>query len=258
MQQFWRTLLAVSGWVGILYLYPNIRDLPETYPSLAWVAEMERETALFIFTFVLVAYVAVIDARPFLRKHFTRHQFVAGNVEVRSFHFKAQDETLWRNTYWLPVFNTRNDSRQIKNLRAYIFAVVQWYPSSIGNDKKESIDLNNGERALIHLGDSLSREPLGVPEGEIEAPNATSFLKNAKNGHLFFTTGNSGFPVQTAGESCKPDDYPFFVHVLGEDVKSKLFRIVFTCADFRPKLTVPSKIGEPLEPHTIISEMTKP
>ncbi len=62
-----RVLLGFGGWIGLIYLPADILDLPQTYPILSWLFNMDRETALAWFSGILVAYLIYIELSPYVK-----------------------------------------------------------------------------------------------------------------------------------------------------------------------------------------------
>jgi hypothetical protein len=60
-----RALLGFGGWVGLAYAPADIMGLPDAYPFLRGIAEMERESLLLWFSGALVIYLIWVEVgRP--------------------------------------------------------------------------------------------------------------------------------------------------------------------------------------------------
>ena len=63
-------MVVLTFWLGVAYAPSDLFGLTEAYPWLERVMEVDREAILIGFSFLLVLYVAWIDARPYFRKFF--------------------------------------------------------------------------------------------------------------------------------------------------------------------------------------------
>lgn len=62
-----RVALGLGGWLGLAYAPADIAGLPDTYPFLRIISDMERETLLLWFSGILVAYLVIVEVRPYIR-----------------------------------------------------------------------------------------------------------------------------------------------------------------------------------------------
>lgn len=81
MRKIIKSLVRVAFWVGgligLAYVPADIAGLPETYPVLRVVTDMERETLLFWFSSGLVIYLIYVEIRPYLREWRRRQSWVS-------------------------------------------------------------------------------------------------------------------------------------------------------------------------------------
>lgn len=69
MLRILKAFIAVGGWLGLIYLPADLVGLPETYPFLNRLSDMNRETLLIWFSGLLVAYLLFVELRPYLRNY---------------------------------------------------------------------------------------------------------------------------------------------------------------------------------------------
>lgn len=60
-------LVYLGGWLGLIYMPADIVGLPEAYPFIRPMLDMERETLLIWFSGFLVAYLVFVELRPYWR-----------------------------------------------------------------------------------------------------------------------------------------------------------------------------------------------
>jgi hypothetical protein len=68
LMTFWRSLAALSGLVGVLYLWSDIEGLPQALAKPREILMDNREIILFWFCVFLVVLVVWRDIGPFLRQ----------------------------------------------------------------------------------------------------------------------------------------------------------------------------------------------
>jgi hypothetical protein len=149
IKAFGDTLLAFAGLVGVIYLVQDIEELPVALQKWRALVPVDRERALIGLSVLLVAYIAWMDARPFVRRwlrHRRIEQLSGAKRSVARFVRASSSFTLKEAASLLAMEEITND--QLKGAAAGIL-----------NDLHKSV--RRGE--LV---------PVNARDGEIFAPRS--------------------------------------------------------------------------------------
>lgn len=171
--RFHRSLLALGGYLGLLYVPADIWGLPETYPALRTVLEMDRETAVMIFAGLLVLYVAWIDARPLITKWRLRQK---KELDVHPQIFwrtkTIKDESLkapmYKNVAHIHVTNVSKTKKTLRAVSATDILISDYNRLKEQLSGAQRVDLQHGQSALFVLGYFLSDTLCGLPDDTIQ------------------------------------------------------------------------------------------
>jgi hypothetical protein len=72
LNSFWRTLVAVTVLLGLLYIPPDIKGLPQALRGPLGFLVTYKETLILVYAVVLTLWIAWRDARPYLKPRIAR------------------------------------------------------------------------------------------------------------------------------------------------------------------------------------------
>lgn len=227
IKAFWRTISSIFLLFSIFQLPKSISDLDvNAAPWKKALSLVDQNSALWLFTTCLVAYVLWVDVRPSVRKW----------LHSRNLSVEIQDEVLWEsqtvdnvgnkepiyiNRCFLIVSNKRPDGRTLRNLRVTIWAPFRSkVQSQTRVARSTEIDLQHGEVAEFDIGMIAMPNMLGLPISSATLSVSQDQLKairhNVPKGYFSFnlseTLGISAYPV--------PRSWDIWAIVSADDVPS--------------------------------------
>ncbi|MEP0314749.1 MAG: hypothetical protein ABJL57_17285 [Hyphomonas sp.] len=142
----WKAMAFLGTFIGILYIWPDIKGLDEEFPWLGGLMP-SREELLIVFALVCLVYILWIDLRPF----WTRHKAES----LTSFRVPGVDGSVvdWVDAAWAIIRAARKGKSP---------------SSAVGHDKRKRDQLNWCLVLILHLS-KAGELPLFVREmGERE------------------------------------------------------------------------------------------
>lgn len=155
-----KVFLWTSTFVGLVYLPADVYGLTDTYPFLARVTELERETLLIGFSILLLVYLTFVEVRP----HVARYRALTSWVEAEDAakmifeHIKSSQQAV----------QTLKNRKSNESVIPYSGAVAPWFEEGI----------NDGELVAIGHEDHLE-DYVDIPKGV-----------KVQDGKMFGTLGN--------------------------------------------------------------------
>lgn len=171
----WRTLASISFVVSILFLWPDIQELPTIYPrAFGWLQMLERETLLGAALGLAVAWILWMDVRHLVRswiqeRHKHPLQIIPfGRNTTESLFFSPVDGTraiICKNVYVLGVRNESLPHETIRNVQVQLGFVGRPIQLAVEIGRVETTDIQPGVTAYFRLGYVLiDGEGVGVPK----------------------------------------------------------------------------------------------
>lgn len=234
LRSVWRSLAFIGTVVGILYLWPNIRDLPSTFGGTwelpNWLDGEHLAYGLLAFA---CAWIFWIDARPFVKEWWRKRSHsstfnVSENIYCAS-HFinSSSDEQnldIFENIFYLVVGNNLKTGQKLTRVQARIFHIGEPTLCRIKDSEAGEIDIRHGEWAFFEIGRLVSKEKMGSVHGfaSIEEGEMKSYTHNIPQGALSFKIG-SAVNKREYGLSVTPEHphvWEIFMAISADDVKS--------------------------------------
>src|SRR4051794_2124412 len=193
-RQFWRALVAVGTWLGLFFLAKDVYELPEALK--AWGPLMpDRETALAIFSGLLVLWIAWIDVRPFVQKYLAGRSpiEIEPNIYCESKRFMeagngtGQQPALWENIFYLVVRNRAHPT--IRNVSVHLHTIEDIERCPIKDGHSFSADIRHGDSVFFRMGRVISSEMSSFPRppgDRVTSQEMFAYFHNVAMGVLAF------------------------------------------------------------------------
>lgn len=121
----WRSLLLLLTVIGVLYAWPDIRDLPEAYGYEWGQVVPDRETAALVVLGFALLWIVWIDVRPTIRRWMAEgktHPLTlippsAKYIESEAITATGDSRIVYKEMYFVGVANSSKDMRILRNIQ---------------------------------------------------------------------------------------------------------------------------------------------
>ena len=235
----WQSLGLIGTVIGIIYIWPDIRGLPETF-GFQWGFPMwlDREVVAYVALGGTLAWIAWIDIRPFVKQwwdkrgrpsHFIVHNNVYCEARNISSEEKEEDDIFYEHIYYLSVGNGLETGQTLRRVQARIHFALPPVVCKIKDMTDDSIELRHGEWAYFEIGRLVSKEIFGVMSGRTKTKETfmKSYRHNVQSGHLSFEIHSVSKGREYGLGSMKDVEtqWTLYIVISADDVKSATVKI---------------------------------
>lgn len=247
----WQSLGFIGTVIGIIYIWPDVRDLPEIY-GFQWGFAMwiDREFITYIALGLAFVWITWIDVRPFIKtwwKKHTRpsHFIVLNNIycEARTISAEGneEDDALYEHIYYLVIENGSELGQTLRRVQARIHFAGPPVVCRIKDITDDAINLRHGEQVYFEIGRLVSKEIHGLMCGSTEAEerHMKIYKHNAKYGHLSFNVGSVSKQIEYGLGNMKDVESQWYLYIVisSDDVKSATVKTGIKMTNTRADLT---------------------
>lgn len=176
LEAMWVSLTFIVTIVGILFLWPNIQELPKIYPRLfGWVPRLERGgIALIALVPALLAWILWMDARPYvldwIQSQYTHPlQIVPFGRDTTKFIIYLPDDDPQKDvTKIIHLIGIRNEdptNKTIRNVQVQVGFARRPMQLEVEKDGAPTTDIQPGITVYFKFGYTLWRDRVFPPDG---------------------------------------------------------------------------------------------
>ena len=194
--RFWAVFGFTLTLFGIFWVPKDLEDWQQAAePWKRWLAMVDQNTALWVFSFVALTYIFWIDIRPFYlrwRERSTKHPIeITEGIFVQTQTLggtKINGKALYFNKFYLVVGNGKASGETLRKVQCRLFLFGEPALLGVKNTLETSVDIQHGAVALFEIGKIASFLSFGHFEfgEELGAEKLKSYEYNIPNGHLMF------------------------------------------------------------------------
>lgn len=234
LKAVWGSLVLIGTIVGILFLWPDIQELPKIYPRLfGWVPMLERGEIAYIALIPALAWILWMDARPYIQSWWQKRRHpsnftILGDVYCQTYYVESTSDKkntgFYANVFYLVVGNALNTGQMLKRVQARIFHLGPPTLCRNKDSESEEIDIRHGEWIYFEIGKLVSKEIMGQVSGGVvvEENQMRAYSHNLPLGALSFEVSSVG-KKREYGLAHRPEHpvgWSFFMVISADDVKT--------------------------------------
>lgn len=251
----WRSLALIGTFVGLIYLWPDIRDLPKVYPDTLgpkWEFPMWLDREAIAFTLLVLAgiWILWIDIRPSVKQwwekrtrpsHFLVHNNIFCEARTITADRKEEADALYEHIYYLIVENGSESGKSNRRVQARIHFADPPVICRIKDITDDAINSRHGEQVYFEIGRLVSKEIHGLMRGstETEERYMKKYRHNVQNGHLSFEVGSVSKKIEYMLGNMKDVESQWYLYIVisADDVKAATVKISVKMTNTRADLT---------------------
>ncbi len=186
----WRSAVFVAAVVGVIYIWPDIKEMPTKFGFPAWEFPMwfDRELVGYCFLGIALLWIFWMDVRPSVREWHKRRAskklIINDYLPVESCSIKGSETeagpTLYLNTFYLPVGNADESGETMRRVQARIFFIGPPALCCIRDSGGSEADIRHGEWVYYKIGSLVSDKILGTFMKTIEVSEEDLKVTGAK------------------------------------------------------------------------------
>lgn len=172
---FWVSLTFIGTIVGILFLWPDIQELPKIYPRLfGWIPMVKRGTIALIALVPTLAWILWMDARPYVN-HWIQNQYTHplqivpfGRDTTKFIIYSPDDDHQKTVTKIIHLIGIRNEdptNKTIRNVQVQVGFARRPLQLEVEKDGAPTTDIQPGITAYFKVGYTLWSDRVFPPDG---------------------------------------------------------------------------------------------
>lgn len=240
LRRAWLVPSSILTAIGLLYAWPDIRDLPATYGySWEFLMLFDREHLAYVLLGFAFVWILWIEIRPLVKGWWKKRRRSSAFTVLESIHCetgvintksKGRAVVFYENIFYVAVGNNLETGKTLTNVQARIYnyfgppTVCQ-----IKDSASSKVNIRHGEWFFFEVGKLVSNEITGPVHDsrEVNQESLREYLHNIPNESLSFKVRTGG-DVDEYGLAHSPEMpavWNLLMVVSADDVKSENIHI---------------------------------